>query len=62
MPTSLDTVRATDIARDLRVAPETVKRWIVKGLLQGHRNAAGHWFVARAEAERFIRERQEQNG
>lgn len=47
------TLTVEDIARNLTVQPETVRRWLRTGLLKGSRPSGGAWTVLEADFKRF---------
>ncbi len=48
-------VPASAAAGVLRVTPQTVRNWIRAGILDGHRDGSGHFFVHVDTIERAIR-------
>ncbi|HGX93876.1 MAG TPA: response regulator, partial [Candidatus Tenderia sp.] len=52
-----DYMTPTQVAERLLVSPVTVRQWAQKGLLEAETTPGGHRRFARAEVERFARER-----
>ena len=52
-----DYLTPNEVAQLLLVSPITVRQWAQKGLLQAQTTAGGHRRFARAEVERFAREK-----
>ena len=53
-------LKVTDVAKELSVHPETIKRWIRAGRLVAVKmNANGNWRISDEELRRFIERRKE---
>ncbi len=44
-------------ARQLSVCPNTVKRWIARGVISAYTTPGGHYRILQEELERFLAER-----
>jgi excisionase family DNA binding protein len=54
-----DLMTVAEVAAELRVDQETVRRWLRDGKLRGSNlKGAGGWRIRRAEVQRFLRERE----
>ena len=53
-------LKVTDVAKELSVHPETIKRWIREGRLAAVKTSAnGNWRISDEELRRFIERRKE---
>jgi excisionase family DNA binding protein len=52
MPTRLDLLTVYEVADELNVNPETVRRWLKRGDLVG-RKVGRHWRIAMADLKAF---------
>ena len=53
-------LKVTDVAKELSVHPETIKRWIREGRLAAVKTSAnGNWRISDEELSRFIERRKE---
>ena len=55
-------LKVADVAKELSVHPETIKRWIRAGRLAAVKTSAnGNWRISDEELHRFIERRKEES-
>ena len=62
MSKKVDLLSVTQAAREFGYTRAWIQKLLIKGMLKGEKNSAGHWRVGRAAMKDLARKRQEREG